>query len=456
MQGGWDEGILVITAYRVCHTASDNPGPNTAYTQQYTAMREEGIKKPNPRRQIFTDLIKFIDEKCLEGYRPVVMVDVNGDYNHNKDPDYDLQRFLEDTHLVDYFHEKFPEPSCMSTFGTKRLDYIFVDPALVGAIVRVGYLSSHKRARSDHVLAYIDFEERLLFRGIINRPVDIHSREFMIEQTDKTKQFQKETEKAVKENKIKEKVFKMAVSFARRGRTKRNVVMYQKLDEQIKNMARGTAAKVGKKKYGYMRNRDLTLAGQMLILYKMMLDCKDRQAPPIAALIKRVQALQVDLTRFREISRRIKDLRVEVRKRGADLWKTQKGCKEGWMEWLKTEAKAQSVAAGDKDWEKGLKQMLQIAESRAINRKLGVITKGQRGAALDRIEVPTHDWFHSKKSNKIYHYHSGNFEAHLDTESGTFFPHHSLKVPPDDITQVIVRKEDSGQWRVNIILNGST
>ena len=52
--------------------------------------------------------------------------------------------------------------------------------------------------------------------------------------------------------------------------------------------------------------------------------------------------------------------------------------------------------------------MVRVAESRAINRKLGAITKGRFSQALDRIEVPTHDWFHSKKNDKIYHYDDGS------------------------------------------------
>ena len=49
----------------------------------------------------------------------------------------------------------------------------------------------------DHVYAYIDFDEKWLFRGVINLPVYIHSREFMIEQTDKTKAFQNVFEESV-------------------------------------------------------------------------------------------------------------------------------------------------------------------------------------------------------------------------------------------------------------------
>ena len=225
--GARDEGVIVITAYRVCQEARDNPGPYTAYTQQYTAMREQGVQKPNPRKQILTDLLALIREKRLEGYKPILMMDANGDDNYEDDIDQDLKQFIEDAHLVDHFHEKFPEPSRTYTRGKKRLDRILFDSALVGAIERIGYLGTHEGQFSDHVYAYVDFNEKKLFRGEINRPVDLYSREFLIEQTDKMVAFQKVLEKSLKLNLVKERVFNLAKSFAQ---TKQNVRAYQKLD----------------------------------------------------------------------------------------------------------------------------------------------------------------------------------------------------------------------------------
>ena len=49
LRGRRDEGVLVVSAYRVCHEAHDAPGPFTAFQQQYTAMRARGIATPNPR-----------------------------------------------------------------------------------------------------------------------------------------------------------------------------------------------------------------------------------------------------------------------------------------------------------------------------------------------------------------------------------------------------------------------
>ena len=91
-------------------------------------MHKQGVEKPNLRKQILTDLLELIRKKRLEGYRPVLMMDANGDDNYNKEPDHDLQKFIEDANLVDHFHEKFHEPIRTYTRGNKRLDRILFDP----------------------------------------------------------------------------------------------------------------------------------------------------------------------------------------------------------------------------------------------------------------------------------------------------------------------------------------
>jgi len=165
LRGKRDEGIIVITAYRVCHEKSDNPGPYTAFSQQYSALRESGVKDPNPRKQVLQDLTTLIDQKRKEGYRPVVMMDANGDYTCANGQDRDLAQFVQDNNLVDEYHNRFPEQINTYIYGSKRLDYIFVDPALVDSIERIGYLGSHEGTFSDHVQAYVDFKTDKLFRG---------------------------------------------------------------------------------------------------------------------------------------------------------------------------------------------------------------------------------------------------------------------------------------------------
>ena len=69
----------------------------------------------------------------------------------------------------------------------------------------------------------------------------------------------------------------LRVSIAHKGWTKKNNEVYQSLDCLVKELALGTATKVGQQMYGYIQSRALTLlCGQFLIMYKIMLDCKMR------------------------------------------------------------------------------------------------------------------------------------------------------------------------------------
>ena len=135
----------------------------------------KGVTKPNPRKDIPTELNELIIKKRLEGYRPVLMMDANGDYTRPKgDPD--LLEFIQSAGLIEHYNEKSPTPISTFICGSKRLDYILVDPGLVDAIERIGYLESHEGTFSDHVYAYVNFTEAKLFQGLINRPVPVHTR----------------------------------------------------------------------------------------------------------------------------------------------------------------------------------------------------------------------------------------------------------------------------------------
>ncbi|KAL7525484.1 hypothetical protein ACHAXR_001028, partial [Thalassiosira sp. AJA248-18] len=177
LRGGRDEGVLVIEGYRVCHEHRDNPGVFTAYTQQHTGMREAGMKRPNPRKQFLKDVLALIRAKRAMGFRPILMMDANGDYMNEKDPDKNMAAFIREAGLVDHYHNQFPGSIRTYMFGTKRLNYILFDPGPVGAIKANGYLATHEGTISDHVMAYVYFHEDELFKGIINRPVPIHARE---------------------------------------------------------------------------------------------------------------------------------------------------------------------------------------------------------------------------------------------------------------------------------------
>jgi hypothetical protein len=318
LRGHRDEGILLITAYRICQNITDNPGPHTAFSQQYMAFREKGIMKPNPRKQILTDISTLIATHRPSGLRPILMMDANGDLSTNAD----LRTFLGETHLIDPFFDHFGISPRTNINSSTRIDYIFMDGALVPAIERIGYLGTHNGALSDHIMVYVDFDEASLFHGIINRPLPAHSREILIEQEDKVFEFLAEIHPLLDAHNMDTRVAKLAESFAATGPTPLNITRYIELYGQFLELMRGAANRVGRKKYVYTRSPTLTHAGMLLIVYNQLLDCRLRNSPLLPALLRWLSSLDLSKSVYAQAT--VAELRKLVRQQRSLLWDCQK------------------------------------------------------------------------------------------------------------------------------------
>ena len=445
--GKRDEGVIVIVGYRVCQEVGNTTGPYTAFNQQYIALRDAGQSEPNPRKQILTDLEKLIAESRAMGYRPILLIDANGDYQKGKDKD--LEKFIDDAQLTDPYADRFGHTRTFIR-GSSRIDYIFMDRALVPSIKSIGYLGTHEGATSDHIMAYVDMDQQQMFAGILNKPPPATARDILVEQEDKVQKFLRHALAQFETHKIAERVFRLAADFAKDGATTENEQKYNKLYGEFLELVTSSTKAGGKKKYGYPRSRKLTTAGARFLLFKYANDCRCRGAPPTKKLEKLGHRLDVNIAELMELSR--EEFRKLVRKSRKSLWEVQKHSEENRMEWLITDAKAKAAESGDKDWEKRVEKMHKKMQASAVNRKLTMVTKGHRGA-LKMIQVPTHEWFYSEEKHELYHYHKGVFEAYPAATEFLFYTHHTRKVLPSGVQAVIVERDWSGKyWMISTIL----
>jgi hypothetical protein len=449
-RGRRDEGVLVIVAYRVCQEKSTNTGPYTAFRQQYIAMRAERIADPNPRKQILKDLELLIQEKRTKGYRPILLIDANGDYAHGKDTD--LKNFITNASLCDPFQDRYPQPIRTYLHGSSRIDYIFMDSALTPAIKNIGYLGTHDGAISDHVLAYVDMDHSQMFAGLINRPPPAHLREILIEQEDKVQAFLRLIHTQFDAQNFAERVFSLAHDFSTNSASQTNIDKYNNMYTQLLEIIQGVTKQVGKKPVGYLRSRTLSTAGNHVLLARYLFDCKIRGTPPTKKLLQLGERLSVDVVALLELSEH--DIRSLMRKNRNHLWECQKNCASLREEFLETEARRNAIAAGDKDWQARVRKMKRKIKQTSMNRKLTAVIKGPRGA-LKMIQVPTHDWFYSEISDELYHYQNGVFDAFPAADMNLFHSHHTRKVLPSEAQAVQVGRDDTDRfWTItNIIPN---
>ena len=145
-------------------------------------------------------------------------------------------------------------------------------------------------------------------------------------------------------------------------------------------------------------------------------------------------------------------MRKLVRKFSDILWECQKKGETYRIEWIQTLAQDYARINGDPNWEAKMNNMIWTTEQNAVNRKLSMITKGRRGV-LDRIQIPNHHWFYSASKAELYHYDVGVFEAYPMCEDGTFYRHHTLKVPASDVVLVNVDIDPvTNHWTITEML----
>ena len=149
---GWQNThITIITAYRVSqnHVTS---GIDTAYNQQYRALRRQGKQNPKPRIQFIQDLITTVHKYKQEG-EVIVMLDANSELTEKY-----MEQLLTNTSLYDvmgYTHNTHSPATYVR--GTKTIDFLLATKQLLPHIKQAGMLSFNDGIQSDHRGLWLDF-----------------------------------------------------------------------------------------------------------------------------------------------------------------------------------------------------------------------------------------------------------------------------------------------------------
>ena len=105
LRGTRDEGILLITMYRVSQLKGTFTTPGTAYAKQLKMMIKDGDMSMDPQTRILTDVKALVTHKMTEGFRPIIMMDANDDWTEKGSKTF--QAFISDLHLIDPLHDKY-------------------------------------------------------------------------------------------------------------------------------------------------------------------------------------------------------------------------------------------------------------------------------------------------------------------------------------------------------------
>lgn len=175
----------------------------TAYMREYTAMRESGIKKPDPRNCILDDISDLLLEWGQKGYHQLVLMDAN-----SKIDEKNLSEFIERHGLHDLVAELNPgTPPSSYARGPNQIDLPLGDSFVQNAVVKSGALALHDGiVTSDHTMQFIDFDEKKLFGNDSFKPVSGFLQEFRLYDVKKKNIFQEKLVTIYEHQRIPERV----------------------------------------------------------------------------------------------------------------------------------------------------------------------------------------------------------------------------------------------------------
>ena len=153
--------VAIINAYQVCHTSIHQSGINTCFAQQWHLLRSQGNEFPDPRRQFWKDMTKYIQQLQLNQFQILLL----GDFNTPMDsPNSPLARLCEVCHLADpvsHLHDTHQQTSYSR--GATIIDFCLVSLETLPCVKTCGYLPLHQFCYSDHRGIFVDFDSTTLF-----------------------------------------------------------------------------------------------------------------------------------------------------------------------------------------------------------------------------------------------------------------------------------------------------
>ena len=153
--------VAIINAYQVCHTSIHQSGINTCFAQQWHLLRSQGNEFPDPRRQFWKDMTKYIQQLQLNQFQILLL----GDFNTPMDsPNSPLARLCEVCHLADpvsHLHDTHQQTSYSR--GATIIDFCLVSLETLPCVKTCGYLPLHQFCYSDHRGIFVDFDSTALF-----------------------------------------------------------------------------------------------------------------------------------------------------------------------------------------------------------------------------------------------------------------------------------------------------
>ena len=356
-RGSNDRIVCIITGYRVCKSSTSptkRSTANTAHWQQVKGLVKRGYNSPNPRKQILTDLSKFIHQHQDKDHDVLLLMDAN-ESNSSKS---EWTHFLIDNNLHD-IHDKVMSqvPPTTRLDNPERIDFMAASDRLLKHVSDAGYGALNDGLISDHIILWADVDFKSYFGGEGPRIVPPQAREFSVDNDQMRTKFLSELKSIHDHQRIGQRIQQLEMSFRIHGTTNELVKQYNQLDREVIDSIRAAVKRtVKRKQHGHARSPELTKAGSTVLFWKAVRMSKRKQLP----LTRKVEMLaqHADIPRWAADVVNAQEANDQVMKAWVNLRSCQKEAVELRTKWLESVARLKSVNKDEEEVAKTLKLLI--------------------------------------------------------------------------------------------------
>ena len=230
-RGRNDNVLCCITGYRVCQSGySDNRANNTSHWQQVKGLVQRGYERPNPRKQILTDLSKIIQQHQNQDHDIILMMDANEAMTSKSA----WSQFLVENNLHNV-HDNIMSslPPTTRIGSSDRIDFIAASEGVLKHVTDAGYGALHDGIISDHLLLWIDLDMQSYFGGKGPAIVPPQAREFSFDNVQMREKFITELKIIHEHQRIEHRIRSLEMSFRIHGPNPELIRQFNALDYEI-------------------------------------------------------------------------------------------------------------------------------------------------------------------------------------------------------------------------------
>ena len=235
IKGKNDKKLTIFTCYKCPDMNLKHAGYTTVYMQQYTLLREQGEKNPNPGREFYKDLKNSVSEYIAEGHEVLILIDANEEWKKSSR----IYKFAQTVGLLNTATEMFESLPPTFPRSGKTIDYALVTPDLLEMVTSFTMVPYNKDILGDHRGFVIEIDKKKLFCETSLENEVMTKRKLHTGDIKTCEKYIKKLEKAMTYHKVFERMESLCTNLAGKNKaTKRDIIEYEKIYRDVHRLCR--------------------------------------------------------------------------------------------------------------------------------------------------------------------------------------------------------------------------